>query len=86
MAESHARSIAKAISWRTTGTIDTFLISWLITGHMALAGGIAATEVATKVCLFYLHERAWNFVRWGRPQLQAIPVTEPPREASAERA
>ena len=71
MADSHARSVAKAVSWRATGTLDTFLISWLITGTAALAGGIAATEVATKVVLFYLHERAWTLVRWGRGQRRA---------------
>jgi len=65
MADSHARSVAKAVSWRTLGTVDTFAIAWLITGTAALAGGIAATEVATKLVLFYLHERAWNLVRWG---------------------
>jgi uncharacterized membrane protein len=71
VADSHARSVAKAVSWRITGTADTFLISWLITGTAALAGGIAATEVATKVVLFYLHERAWNVVRWGRARADA---------------
>ena len=71
MADSHARSVAKAVSWRTLGTLDTFAISWLITGTAALAGGIAATEVATKVVLFYLHERAWNPVRWGRVRADA---------------
>ena len=69
MADSHARSVAKAVSWRTLGTVDTFAISWLITGTAALAGGIAATEVATKVVLFYLHERAWNLVRRERSAL-----------------
>jgi uncharacterized membrane protein len=49
MADSHARSVAKAVSWRALGTADTFAISWLITGTAVLAGGIAATEVATKV-------------------------------------
>jgi uncharacterized membrane protein len=71
MADSHARSVAKAVSWRTLGTVDTFAISWLITGTAALAGGIAATEVVTKVVLFYLHERAWNLVRWGRGRADA---------------
>ena len=71
MADSHARSVAKAASWRATGTLDTFLVSWLVTGTAALAGGIAATEVATKVILFYLHERAWNLVRWGRVRADA---------------
>ena len=32
MKESHSRSLAKAVSWRITGTLDTFFISWLITG------------------------------------------------------
>ncbi len=71
MADSHARSVAKAVSWRTTGTLDTFAVSWLITGTAALAGGIAATEVVTKVVLFYLHERAWGLVRWGRGRADA---------------
>ena len=66
MSEQNRRSLAKAISWRITGTVDTFLISWLITGELALAGGIAATEVVTKIALYWLHERAWNRVSWGR--------------------
>ncbi|HYZ33290.1 MAG TPA: DUF2061 domain-containing protein [Crenalkalicoccus sp.] len=66
MAESHARSIAKAVSWRATGTVDTFILSWLITGRVALAGSIAGTEVLTKITLFYLHERAWARIPWGR--------------------
>jgi uncharacterized membrane protein len=64
--ESPGRSLAKAISWRITGTADTFIISWLITGELLLASGIAATEVVTKIILFWIHERAWNKVRWGR--------------------
>ena len=66
MSEQNRRSLAKAISWRITGTVDTFLISWLITGELALAGGIAATEVVTKIVLYWLHERVWNRVSWGR--------------------
>jgi uncharacterized membrane protein len=73
MADSHARSVAKAVSWRATGTFDTFVIAWLITGRAATAGGIAATEVFTKLVLFYLHERGWNLIRWGRPALGEQP-------------
>lgn len=65
MQETRARSLAKAASWRVTATLDTFLISWLITGTAAMAGGIAATEVLTKIGLFYLHERAWARLGWG---------------------
>lgn len=64
-ADSHGRALAKAVSWRVIGTLDTFVWSWLITGHASWAGAIAATEIATKIVLFYLHERAWRLFRWA---------------------
>lgn len=66
MSDTNARSLAKAISWRVTGTIDTFIISFIITGEALLASGIALTEVLTKVFLFWGHERVWNRVKWGK--------------------
>ena len=66
MSDTNARSLAKAISWRVTGTIDTFIISFIITGHALLASGIALTEVLTKVFLFWAHERVWNRIEWGK--------------------
>ena len=68
--ESHLRSIAKAASWRATGTIDTFILSFFFTGSLKLAGSIATTEVITKLGLFYLHERAWDRLSWGRSAKQ----------------
>ena len=65
MSDTPVRSLAKAISWRVTGTVDTFIISWVITGEVLLASGIALTEVFTKVFLFWAHERVWNKVKWG---------------------
>jgi uncharacterized membrane protein len=66
LVESNSRSLAKAISWRLTGTADTFIISWLITGEVLLASGIALTEVFTKVGLYWMHERVWNKIKWGK--------------------
>lgn len=66
MNESNTRSLAKAISWRVTGTVDTFIISFFITGEFTLAGAIALTEVITKVFLYWAHERVWNKIKWGK--------------------
>ena len=63
--ESHPRSFIKAVSWRTVGSIDTFVLSLLFSGSAKMAGAIAGTEVFTKIALFYFHERAWSLVRWG---------------------
>ncbi len=63
--EAHSRSFVKAVSWRVTGTIDTFIISYIITGKTVVAGSIAGTELLTKILLYYFHERAWNSITWG---------------------
>jgi len=63
--ESHPRSFLKAVSWRTVGSIDTFVLGLIFSGSAKMAGAIAGTEVFTKIALFYFHERAWSLVRWG---------------------
>ena len=65
-AETYARSVLKAVSWRTLGTLDTFAISWFLTGKVEMAGLIAALEVITKIGWYYLHERVWASIAWGR--------------------
>jgi uncharacterized membrane protein len=66
MSDTPLRSLVKAVSWRVTGTVDTFIISWLITGQALLASGIAFTEIMTKIFLFWAHERVWNKIKWER--------------------
>lgn len=60
------RSMAKAASWRITGTVDTILISWLITHKLHLALSIGFVELFTKLVLYYFHERAWERLKIGR--------------------
>ena len=64
--ETHARSVAKAISWRATGSLDTFVIAAVITRSATLAGGVALAEILTKTVLYYAHERVWALIPWGR--------------------
>jgi uncharacterized membrane protein len=87
--EAHYRSIAKAVSWRITGSIDTFVLSLLITGSFKFAGSIASVEMLTKIGLYYFHERAWHFIPWGRRQDGATddtlsPVLQPVEESSTK--
>jgi sulfate adenylyltransferase large subunit len=64
--ESHTRSIAKAASWRMTGSLDTFIIATFITGNPKAAGAVALTEILTKSALYYFHERLWVLIPWGK--------------------
>jgi uncharacterized membrane protein len=66
MAEKSIRSIAKAISWRATGTVDTIILSYIITGKLNLAFSIGLFEVFTKTALYFFHERLWNKIKFGK--------------------
>lgn len=66
MHEQKRRSILKAISWRIIGTLDTFLISFLITGKFKFAISISGIELLTKFSLYFMHERIWNRIKFGK--------------------
>lgn len=61
--DSNLKSLAKTISWRVVGTIDTIIVSYFITGETAMALSIGSVEVVSKMILYYLHERVWSGVK-----------------------
>ena len=61
-ADRPVKSIIKSFSWRIVGTLDTMLISYLITGKITLAISIGSVEVFTKTILYYFHERLWAHI------------------------
>lgn len=65
------RSIVKAVSWRVTGTLDTIMVSYIMTRSIKAALSIGAAEVFTKMALYYGHERLWARIRFGRTTPQA---------------
>jgi len=67
MSNDKLRHILKTVTWRIVGTIDTIILSWLITGDFTLGLKIGGVEVITKMILYYLHERVWfKYIKLGR--------------------
>ncbi|RKR07751.1 putative membrane protein [Maribacter vaceletii] len=64
--EKPIRSVAKALSWRVIGTLDTLVVSYILTGEMAVAASIASVDFLTKMVLYFFHERIWNGIKWGK--------------------
>ncbi len=56
---SYKRHIAKSITWRIVGTLDTVILSGILTGSWVMGLTIGGVEVITKMILYFLHERAW---------------------------
>lgn len=66
LSEKPVRSVVKSVSWRVVGTVDTILISWIITGKVKTAFSIGVIELGTKMILYFFHERLWNNIKWGK--------------------
>ena len=64
--DHHHRSLIKAVSWRITGSIDTMIITFLITHKWTFALAVSGVELFTKIGLYYVHERVWDKLSFGR--------------------
>ncbi len=68
--ERPIKSIAKSITWRLIASTTTFVLAYLFFRDdpqaTEKAGGVAIAEGLIKILLYFLHERIWNLVRWGK--------------------
>ena len=64
--EKHLRSIVKAISWRLTATCATIIIVYIATGSLKISLSVGLVEIFSKLVLYYLHERVWVKIKWGK--------------------
>ena len=62
---SKRRHLLKTVTWRAIGTIDTIILSWIISGDPKVGVTIGSLELITKMFLYYIHERAWYRINFG---------------------
>jgi uncharacterized membrane protein len=66
MSPDKIRHILKTITWRMVGTVDTIVLSWVLSGNLSLGIKIGGVELITKMILYYAHERVWfKYIRIG---------------------
>ena len=92
--EAHHRSIVKAISWRCIASLTTFSIVFVLTRFldMEVSKGLKASalagmaDVVLKLILYYLHERIWGIIHFGKRKhpLSSLPVNKPLAEEDME--
>ncbi len=68
--DTNKRSIVKGISWRVVATTTTILIVYFFFDRLDLAIAAGMIETVLKVGLYWLHERAWFKIRWGRKRIE----------------
>jgi uncharacterized membrane protein len=65
MKETQKRSITKALTYRIWQSLNTFLISLVVTGKLDMAAAIVSIEVVVKIVIYFFHERIWSKIKWG---------------------
>ena len=66
MTETHARTVARMISYRITAWLFTILWTYLFTGDIGKATGFATALHALLSIDYYVHERLWLKIKWGK--------------------
>jgi len=72
--EKNIRSIVKGISWRVVATTTTIIIVYLFFGRLDLAIAAGLIETLLKVALYWLHEKIWQRIRWGKERIEPFNV------------
>jgi len=84
--EAHLRSILKAVSYRLLAAIATMTIVFVFTRRIVLSVGVGLVESVAKIICYYIHERAWSFIGFGKDKhpLSSLPVSKPLAEEDME--
>jgi uncharacterized membrane protein len=64
--EKPIRSLLKSISWRIVATLTTIVLVFSLTGNLLISGSVGLLELVTKTLIYFLHERVWNAIDFGR--------------------
>jgi len=72
--DTNLRTILKTISWRITATSTTVIIVYIFTGQIDTAIEVGLMEMAAKMLIYYLHERGWDKLKFGKKEIPSFVV------------
>ena len=67
--ESKSRSIVKSISWRILATLTTLTLVYIFIGDTRIALSVGGIEIFLKMFIYFLHERGWDKLKFGRKEI-----------------
>ena len=72
--ETRTRSIIKSISWRILATLVTMSLVYIFFRRLDLAATVGGLEVVIKMLIYFIHERVWNKIKFGRREIPSFAV------------
>ena len=69
------RTLIKSLSWKIAGSLSLVLLTYLTTESLKVAGIIAILQFIITFFLYFVHERVWNYITWGKTTGLSIQFT-----------
>ncbi len=64
--DKYQRSLAKTITYRIVATIALIALVFIFTKDFVISGVIGGFDLIAKLIIYFLHERVWDRVPWGK--------------------
>ncbi len=64
--EHPKRTLIKTITWRVIALLTTIIVVYIYSGNAKASLTIGITANLIKMFFYYIHERVWNRVQFGR--------------------
>jgi uncharacterized membrane protein len=77
--DTKTRSFLKSLSYRIFASIVTAVLVFIMTRHWLLAIGLGLLDSTVKLFVYFLHERMWLLIPFGRRfhPLEQLNVNKP---------
>ena len=66
MGSTYERSFVKGVVWESISFIITFIVVYLIYGNFKTSILFSIGLTSMKSVLFFIHERLWKKIKWGK--------------------
>ncbi len=66
MNDNQKRTILKTISFRIVASLLTVIIVYIFTKELIISFGVGIVEAISKMIFYYIHERIWDKINWGK--------------------
>ncbi len=66
MNDNQKRTILKTISFRIVASLLTVIIVYIFTKELIISFGVGIVEAISKMIFYYIHERIWDKIDWGK--------------------
>ncbi len=66
MNDKHKRTILKTISFRIIASLITMIIVYIFTKELIISFAVGIVEAISKMIFYYIHERVWDTINWGK--------------------